>query len=1556
MPRSLRDALLAHAHDPAIGKPRLKIFRAGRNRIENDGARYLAGAFKALGSLQVVSLPQNTIRSKGIARLVEGLKANPRLVHLGLQDNIVSSEGGKAIAAAIPFWPALAKLNLMNCVLGSDAAVEIADALAGCARLEQLDLGYNELSDMAAISVAKAMHGKRKLRFLGLNGNSISRSTRAQIASQMKLSSLDKALGSLSDNESSDSNIEDTDLHGLDQTSRSSVSIISSPDLRASGLRNEDSPLILPLPAIESVESSPMPEMRAILRPFQSRDLATPEQQAQQSTEILQYSDPEPVAEEGEKDEAVAASGVGTDFAVTYEANAQLDNVPAESTFILEEGDEKKEELSTSAVALRPDVESDQETGIAKPYLELRPEGSENLALNGTLDPSKSSGEAASQELDDDRSNELDDYGGHSSYSKFSSEAGDDNSDAFPTATSNDDLLARTDSADSAVVVSFGSKNADESIAPSHRSIASPEPVLEAITDAVSSDTEPPYHDIAGSVEGRAVQNVQDRSEASVNEDRDSMEGGDVSLDEGSALPMVDDGRNPILVVKDADVAKDIVDSSNAVHVAAVHSATESEPEGDAVVIQQVDSALVDSATRPSEMDNAPAAVEGIQLDQEVSSGEDHASHGPFEETAETVADTARDSDEAPKPVEQHDDVGTSTFTTFEDSVPTSSGMGAENEELHEIELSGHMDIQGKSKEVALSDDSSASDGDSPPKSSGNKQVVVEPLLQEEHQPTPDADSDMARREQAAAVEEPVAEVGATRASVEPDEAAVALKLVEPDASLDAIVSSATVSREDTEKPLAAESAEENVSVAVAATEDDLVHVEPLPARSSVVVRPSSRAREGDDESDASTGDIESVELNSGDDFDQKIVVKVPSRTASAADVQDVQSNDEEAPASSARGMTDTTGAAGEDHSSVADKEEATMSAPERVTSETTLIQDLLTSANEDAHPEGNEAVEKETAVEDVVHDTQVLGGSPALVVGKRMSPSPSDAEEQSEAQKDEAVHSSIDNLVSPLADALIVDAQPMVVSTNEEPVEQPVVGAHLLDQSDQDLMSPNEEPVVDVETNELRNTESAEYLLGKSDKHGESDMDFQANSSYESEIESEEEHSANPPYLPSETQAQQGRAETPKPEFAQQPAVEAHPTLLMATKPVMPQESPNVPSLESPPPFEPLDVGSAPVSRFTADNFNETRSSAVSTSFDSAPRTSKAPSRVTPTVVEGADSDMERDVDDAHHVGSYQRFSDAEHESENEAPSRMPLKKGKAKKERSKPKRVDGGNRDADLKRERAGGSHSDAGTASDLEQPSDQLYQAPVKPEPSEEGIVPLNMGSHETLEVERPPEAYSHLEQEQEQQHELDEGYGSHPRVVRQKLDKRESISDRIVVTLPAQLQAAAERTGSTEEFAEVAAEEGPEEFGAREAAQVEMQVREEDALIMESPQENSREQALEEVILQPVLSEVEEFRPETGGDAGPPGSPKLPAPGLNNRGELVLLDDELAVLRMQQEYSGSESDESVYDGEDFFIYKLPKMRTTARRIEEPLLVRKRKKHVRETSAHLEEVESV
>ena len=52
----------------------LKTFVAGRNRLENPGATALAKAFKTIGTLEHISIPQNGIRPEGIIELADSLE------------------------------------------------------------------------------------------------------------------------------------------------------------------------------------------------------------------------------------------------------------------------------------------------------------------------------------------------------------------------------------------------------------------------------------------------------------------------------------------------------------------------------------------------------------------------------------------------------------------------------------------------------------------------------------------------------------------------------------------------------------------------------------------------------------------------------------------------------------------------------------------------------------------------------------------------------------------------------------------------------------------------------------------------------------------------------------------------------------------------------------------------------------------------------------------------------------------------------------------------------------------------------------------------------------------------------------------------------------------------------------------------------------------------------------------------------------------------------------------------------------------------------------------
>uniref|UniRef100_A0A3B3ZHD2 Uncharacterized protein n=1 Tax=Periophthalmus magnuspinnatus TaxID=409849 RepID=A0A3B3ZHD2_9GOBI len=75
----LANALIeCHRESSALGAPlKLKVFMAGRNRLENEGASALAKAFKLMGSLEEVHMPQNGINYTGVMALASAMRYNP---------------------------------------------------------------------------------------------------------------------------------------------------------------------------------------------------------------------------------------------------------------------------------------------------------------------------------------------------------------------------------------------------------------------------------------------------------------------------------------------------------------------------------------------------------------------------------------------------------------------------------------------------------------------------------------------------------------------------------------------------------------------------------------------------------------------------------------------------------------------------------------------------------------------------------------------------------------------------------------------------------------------------------------------------------------------------------------------------------------------------------------------------------------------------------------------------------------------------------------------------------------------------------------------------------------------------------------------------------------------------------------------------------------------------------------------------------------------------------------------------------------------------------------
>ncbi|KAK9965525.1 hypothetical protein ABG768_004613 [Culter alburnus] len=200
----LASALIeCYKQSSAAGSPlKLKVFIAGRNRLENNGATSLAKAFKLLGSLEEVHMPQNGINHPGITALAAAMKHNPNLQVLNLNDNTFTKRGSIAMAEAIRHLQCLKVINFGDCLVRSEGAIAIAGALReGLPFLRELNLSFGEICEAAALVVAKAVQGKADLEKLDLNGNCFGEDGCEALREAMESMNMEELLGSLSDDE-----------------------------------------------------------------------------------------------------------------------------------------------------------------------------------------------------------------------------------------------------------------------------------------------------------------------------------------------------------------------------------------------------------------------------------------------------------------------------------------------------------------------------------------------------------------------------------------------------------------------------------------------------------------------------------------------------------------------------------------------------------------------------------------------------------------------------------------------------------------------------------------------------------------------------------------------------------------------------------------------------------------------------------------------------------------------------------------------------------------------------------------------------------------------------------------------------------------------------------------------------------------------------------------------------------------------------------------------------------------------------------------------------------
>ncbi|XP_058453252.1 ran GTPase-activating protein [Malaya genurostris] len=196
--------LVCHEASSSNGKPlALRLFIAGRNRLENDGAKALAEVFGKVQSLEHVEMPQNGIYHPGITALSEAFKQNKNLKILNLNDNTIGPKGAEALADAISDLQCLKEINFGDCLLKTKGAMHLAEALQELhTEIEVLNLGFNEIGPEGGYSVVNAMYNKKNINSLIMDGNQFGHDCREQMKETLEEYGRLQALGSLDEDDS----------------------------------------------------------------------------------------------------------------------------------------------------------------------------------------------------------------------------------------------------------------------------------------------------------------------------------------------------------------------------------------------------------------------------------------------------------------------------------------------------------------------------------------------------------------------------------------------------------------------------------------------------------------------------------------------------------------------------------------------------------------------------------------------------------------------------------------------------------------------------------------------------------------------------------------------------------------------------------------------------------------------------------------------------------------------------------------------------------------------------------------------------------------------------------------------------------------------------------------------------------------------------------------------------------------------------------------------------------------------------------------------------------
>ncbi|GMT17097.1 hypothetical protein PFISCL1PPCAC_8394 [Pristionchus fissidentatus] len=171
----IADCLLAaHANAATAGRRfALKTFVAGRNRLEDPGATALAKAFKKIGTLEEITIPQNGIRRAGIQALAGCLRFNKALRIINFNDNTCTRNGAIAISFSLGDLQQLEMLDLGDCLCRANGTTAILAVLVSkqFPQLKEVNLSGNELPAAVVRSVLGAWSKRPTVTKLRLSNN-----------------------------------------------------------------------------------------------------------------------------------------------------------------------------------------------------------------------------------------------------------------------------------------------------------------------------------------------------------------------------------------------------------------------------------------------------------------------------------------------------------------------------------------------------------------------------------------------------------------------------------------------------------------------------------------------------------------------------------------------------------------------------------------------------------------------------------------------------------------------------------------------------------------------------------------------------------------------------------------------------------------------------------------------------------------------------------------------------------------------------------------------------------------------------------------------------------------------------------------------------------------------------------------------------------------------------------------------------------------------------------------------------------------------------------------